>query len=92
MLLARSAGMSQTENLHRLFEENGGKLTLGQILEAYDRIGCKHTGRISELRQMLITKGFDIYCHMNRKRPTDTLYEIVPIQKYRFEGNQGVLI
>ena len=84
--------MTQTENLHRLFQEHDNKLTLGQILERWDMVGSKYTNRISELRELLKLTGFDIFCHMNRKRPTDTLYEILPVKQFRFEEGQGVLL
>lgn len=66
--------MSQAKELIRLFYENGGKLTLGQILNAWKFIGSKYTNRISEIRRM----GYDIECVENKESPTKNLYILKP--------------
>lgn len=70
--------MSQVDNLHNLFQMNGGVLTLGQILANWELIGSKYTCRISELEDELEKKGLTISCEMNKKRPTDNIYRIIP--------------
>lgn len=62
--------MSQSKELLKLFEENGNKLTLGQILGNWTRVGSKYTNRISELRKL----GYEVECVENKERPTDNLY------------------
>lgn len=77
--------MSQADALLKLFRENGGQLTLGQILERWDILGCKHTGRISEAREMLEKQGQTIKCYINKSRPTENLYVIEPLHKPFFD-------
>ncbi len=71
--------MSQAERLLEMFRYNGGRLTLGQILDA--RISSKYTNRISEIRAM----GHSVECKMNRDRPTETLYTLV---EFKVDGQQ----
>lgn len=73
-------GVSQTENLINLFWENGGQLTLAQILRRYDLIGSKYTGRISDARKVLMAQGKTIICKENRDYPTETIYTIQNIE------------
>ena len=82
--------MSQVSNLHHLFQMNGGKLTLGQILANWDVVGSKYTGRISELREELEKKGMTITCEEHRDRPTDNEYRIVKVVPM-FDGKQAML-
>jgi hypothetical protein len=53
--------MTQTQTLRRMFEENGGRLTLGEIMRTY--LGASYRQRLSDLRRELIADGKTIICH-----------------------------
>jgi len=62
--------MSQKINLLKLFELNGGKLTLGQIMKT--PLAAEYRARISEMRR----EGFIINC-TKMPEPSNNLYELV---------------
>lgn len=82
--------MSQRDNLIKLFEDNGGTLTLGQILGNYALIGSKYTNRISEARDALKEKGYTIK-YYGKESPTESIYKVEPLNVVKFENGQGVL-
>lgn len=53
--------MTQTQLLRRMFEENGGRLTLGQIMKT--DLAERHRTIIGMLRKELINEGKIITCH-----------------------------
>lgn len=73
--------MTRTDALLYLFQTNGNRLSLGQMLSYGHMIGSKYTSRISDLRK----RGFYISCKENRDRPTDTLYTLI---QFKNEGAQ----
>lgn len=53
--------MTQTQALKKMFDENGGKLTLGELMRTY--LGASYRQRLSDLRRELIAEGKTIICH-----------------------------
>lgn len=81
--------MSQAERLLELFHANGDRLTLGQILGAWDVVGSKYTCRLSEIRGM----GYTVTCEQNRENPTKNVYTIEKIQTvYTETTGQRVMV
>lgn len=69
--------MTQTKQLQKMFEENGGRLTLGKIMGAY--LGVSYRQRISELRRELNLQNKTIACHQVREegKKSETYWEII---------------
>lgn len=72
--------MTQKEQLLNLFQENGNKLTLGQIMQT--NLGCEYRARMTDLRHQGHIINFK-----RGKRPSENLYELNPT---KWEGNQMV--
>lgn len=53
--------MTQTQALRKMFDENGGKLTLGELMRTY--LGASYRQRLSDLRRELGTEGKTIICY-----------------------------
>lgn len=53
--------MTQTQALRKMFDENGGKLTLGELMRTY--LGASYRQRLSDLRRELVTEGKTIICY-----------------------------
>ena len=53
--------MTQTQALKKMFDENGGKLTLGELMRTY--LGASYRQRLSDLRKELATEGKTIICY-----------------------------
>ena len=85
---------NRAERLHEFIIQNGGKVTLGELLQRYDLIGCKHNQAIHELRQILIKENKTIICQNNKKEPTETLYYLKDVypQYKKIEKGQLVFI
>ena len=71
--------MTQSESLIDLFRQNGGRLTLGQIMQT--TLAAEYRARISELRR----EGYSIECQINRKSPSENVYRLT--EPTRFERN-----
>ncbi len=56
--------MTQTQALRKLFEENGGRLTLGDIMPTY--LAASYRARMTDLKRELISDGKTIVCYPNR--------------------------
>lgn len=52
--------MTQTQILRAMFEEHGGVLTLGQIMESY--LAASYRQRMTDLRRELASEGKTIKC------------------------------
>lgn len=83
--------MTHCEMILDFFGKNGGKATLGELLED-GRFSYAHriTARFSDLRK----KGYEIKCEKG-KTPSQNLYILTsmsankPVDMYKFEGNEG---
>lgn len=53
--------MRQTDQLRKMFDDNGGKLTLGEIMRTY--LGASYRQRLSDLRRELAGEGKTIICY-----------------------------
>ena len=53
--------MTQTKLLRAMFEDHGGKLTLGEILNTY--LAASYRQRITDLRRELLSEGKTIVCY-----------------------------
>lgn len=53
--------MTQTQVLRKMFDDNGGKLTLGEIMRTY--LGASYRQRLTDLRRVLIGEGKTIVCY-----------------------------
>lgn len=53
--------MTQTQELKKMFDDNGGCLTLGAIMRTY--LGASYRQRLSDLRRELATEGKTIVCY-----------------------------
>ena len=76
--------MSQTDQLLMLFREHGNRLTLGEMLDNWRRIGSNETGRISDLRRA----GYIIECKEDRDLPTANLYILRDPVKVEADGQR----
>lgn len=56
--------MTQTQALKKMFEDNGGRLTLGQIMQSY--LSASYRQRITDCRRELSSEGKTIVCYPNR--------------------------
>lgn len=92
----RSGFMTQTQALRRMFDENGGRLTLGEIMRTY--LGASYRQRLSDLRRELVTEGKTIICYpvkiANCKSLTRWQIEELPEQTVYTEptGQKAVVI
>lgn len=68
--------MTQTQALRRMFDESGGRLTLGQIMQTY--LAASYRARMTDLKRELDAEKKTIVCHQNRKvgRKHETWWEI----------------
>lgn len=57
--------MTQTQLLRRMFEENGGRLTLGQIMQSY--LAASYRQRMTDCRREFAAEGKTIVCYPNHK-------------------------
>lgn len=73
--------MTQTQLLRRLFDDNGGRLTLGTIMGAY--LGASYRQRLADLRRELAGESKTIICHQNRKdgHKSETYWQIEDLPK-----------
>jgi hypothetical protein len=53
--------VTQTQALKKMFDENGGKLTLGELMRTY--LGASYRQRMSDLRHELEKEGKTIICY-----------------------------
>jgi hypothetical protein len=53
--------VTQTQALKKMFEDNGGRLTLGEIMRTY--LGASYRQRLSDLRRELAGEGKTIICY-----------------------------
>lgn len=53
--------MSQTKILRAMFEDNGGRLTLGDILNTY--LAASYRQRMTDLKRELFSEGKTIVCY-----------------------------
>ena len=75
--------MTQHEHIIEAFKENGGKMTLGFILQ--HRWGYEFRARATELRR----QGYTITCTKG-KRPSENLYTFQEPVKFDRDG-QGLM-
>ncbi len=61
----RSNFMTQTQTLRKMFEENGGRLTLGDIMPTY--LAASYRARMTDLKRELFSEGKTIICYPNHK-------------------------
>lgn len=87
--------MTQNQHLMELFRLNGGRISLGAILQT--NLAAAYRGRISDLRKELIPKGMTIIC-IKGKTPSENIYELKRIQPdepklkpvtFGYEGDQA---
>lgn len=52
--------MTQTKLLRAMFEDHGGRLTLGEILNTY--LAASYRQRMTDLRRELLSEGKTIVC------------------------------
>ncbi len=84
--------MTQREAILDLFQKNGNRLTLGEILS--HPYGYEFRARATELRR----EGYRIECVINRAEPSKNLYVLTPPEKplnatfYKEENGQGYLM
>lgn len=73
--------MTQTQSLRRMFDENGGRLTLGEIMRTY--LGASYRQRLSDLRREIVTEGKTIICYPNHKdgHKSETYWQIEDLPK-----------
>ena len=73
--------MSQTEQLRRLFEANGGRITLGYIMQTY--LAASYRQRMTDLKRELNEEGKTIVCYPNRKdgHKSETYWQIEDLPK-----------
>lgn len=57
--------MTQTQLLQQLFDDNGGRLTLGTIMGSY--LGASYRQRLTDLKRELNREGKTIVCHQCHK-------------------------
>ena len=53
--------MTQTEQLRRLFDDHGGRLTLGDIMQTY--LAASYRQRMTDLKRELNGEGKTIVCY-----------------------------
>lgn len=71
--------MTQTKLLRAMFEDHGGRLTLGEIMQTY--LAASYRQRLTDLKRELIGEGKTIVCHRVLKEgmKSNTAWAIVPI-------------
>lgn len=74
--------MTQKSAILDLFRRNGGRLTLGQLLQP--PFAAAYSKRISELRR----EGFTIECQENHEHPTENVYTLKEAIPVIVENNQ----
>ncbi len=57
--------MTQTEQLRKMFEDHGGRLTLGDIMQTY--LAASYRQRMTDLKMEFMGEGKTIVCHPNHK-------------------------
>lgn len=63
--------MTQTERLKQLFDDHGGRLTLGDIMQTY--LGASYRQRLTDLRRELAGEGKTITCYPCRVEGSKSL-------------------
>lgn len=73
--------MTQTQILRALFESNGGRLTLCEIMQTY--LGSSYRQRMTDLKRELNEEGKTIVCYPNRKdgHKSETYWRIEELPK-----------
>jgi len=73
--------MTQTEQLRRLFDDHGGSLTLGDIMQTY--LAASYRQRMTDLKRELNGEGKTIVCYPNRKdgHKSETYWQIEDLPK-----------
>lgn len=73
--------MTQTQILRQLFDDHGGRLTLGDIMKTY--LGASYRQRLSDLRRDLAGEGKTITCYPNREdgHKSETYWQIEDLPK-----------
>ncbi len=57
--------MTQTKLLRAMFEDHGGRLTLGEILNTY--LAASYRQRMTDLKRELTKEGKTIVCYTNHR-------------------------
>ena len=73
--------MTQTQALKRMFEDHGGRLTLGEIMQTY--LAASYRQRLVDLKREMLNEGKTIVCYQCRdegKRST-TRWQIEDLPK-----------
>ena len=73
--------MTQTEQLRLLFDDHGGRLTLGDIMQTY--LAASYRQRLTDLRRELAREGKTITCSPCRKdgHKSETYWQIEDLPK-----------
>ena len=77
----RSIFMTQTQQLRKMFEDNGGCLTLGEIMRTY--LAASYRQRMTDLKRELFSEGKTIICYPNHKEghKSETYWQIEDLPK-----------
>lgn len=72
--------MTQTAQLRAMFEENGGRLTLGEIMQSY--MAASYRQRMTDLRRELMSEGKTVNCYPVREegRKSETEWRIEALE------------
>lgn len=79
--------MTQTRLLRAMFDENGGRLTLGDILTMSESmktyLAASYRQRMTDLKRELFSEGKTIKCYTNHKegRKSETYWQIEDLPK-----------
>ena len=57
--------MTQTEQLRKMFEDHGGRLMLGDIMQTY--LAASYRQRMTDLKMEFMGEGKTIVCHPKHK-------------------------
>lgn len=57
--------MTQVKELRRMFEDHGGRITLGEIMQTY--LAASYRQRMTDLKRELAEEGKTIVCYTNHK-------------------------
>lgn len=63
--MPRGKEVTQTQELRRMFEDHGGRLTLGEIMQTY--LVASYRQRMTDLKRELNGEGKTIVCHQCHK-------------------------
>jgi len=73
--------VNRAEILEQMMRENGGQVTLGQILARGDGVSCKYTQTVSELRKKLAPE-WTVICEQSPVRPTENVYRLQQVMDH----------